>query len=308
MKAYKVLGGRMDQHFLINYPTIEQIVIEAELKPEDIVLEIGGGLGNLSEKIAPLVKKLYIVEKDERLVEVLKDRLLRERNEEKNINVDEGQNELELSDIFYSFGFKNVEIIEGDVTQIDLSEIPFNKIVANLPYSISSEITIELLKHDFDTAVLMYQYEFAKRLDAEPNSKDYGRLSVLTQYKADTEILFKVPASYFRPEPKVDSAVIKITPKIKNDIEVRDEEYFFEVTKAIFSQRRKKVRNNLIRNQSILKNPDLKYYLDNLCIEIEEEANVLKLIEKRAENLSIEEIGELSNFLYDLLGKEVKLV
>lgn len=288
MSAYKVSGGKMDQHFLIHEPTIEQIVLEADLERDDVVLEIGGGLGNLSEKIAPLVKKLYIVEKDEKLAKIMEERLLKEREEG------------DLSDIFSGLGFKNVEIIKGDVTKIDLSEIPFNKIVANLPYSISSEITVEILKHKFDVAILMYQYEFAKRLAAEPNGKDYGRISVLTQYKAEPEILFKVPSEYFSPAPKVDSAVIKIKPKEKSEVFLESEEYFFEVTKAIFGQRRKKVKNSIAHNKMILNISDIKNLFGGLCPEVYEEYKISKMIEKRAENLDIEDIAILSNYLYKL--------
>lgn len=291
MKAYKIHGGRMDQHFLIHAPTIERIVSAAELNRNDVVLEIGGGIGNLSEKIAPYVKSLFIIEKDPVLADVLKDRLLDQKDDKNSSNAIKPYN-------LESFCFKNVKIIEGDVLETDLSTIPFNKIVANLPYSISSEITVKILKQNFDTAVLMYQHEFAKRLAASPGGKEYGRLSVYTQYKRDAEILFKVPAEQFEPAPDVDSAVIRMKPKKENDVLVENESFYFKVTKAIFSQRRKKVKNSLIHHGQALGIPNIKERLNVLCPETETESLICPMIEKRAENLSPKDIALLSDFLY----------
>ncbi len=118
----------------------------------------------------------------------------------------------------------------------------FDKVVSNLPYSISSEITFKLLRHKFKLGILMYQYEFAARMVSPPNCKDYSRLTVDTYYFADASILMRVPKEAFQPAPEVNSAVVKIIPR-PTPFEVRDEAFFMGFVAAVFSQRRKKLRN-----------------------------------------------------------------
>ena len=236
LKEYNIKGGKMDQHFLIDIPTLNSIVEAASLEPADIVLEIGGGIGNLSERIAPRVQKLIIIELDPQMVHVLKSRLS---------------------------VFENVEIISGNVMDIELSSLPFNKIVANLPYSISSDVTLKLLQSEFETAVLMYQYEFAQRVTADAGNKDYGRLSVHVQSKSEADMILKVPKQFFEPAPKVDSAVIRLTPKTEF-YSISDERFFFSVTKALFSQRRKKIKNTLLGSALKSEMPALKEALEAL--------------------------------------------
>ncbi len=286
LKAYKVTGGRMDQHFLVDARTLDRIVDAAELTKDDVVLEIGGGIGNLSERIARQAGMLYIIEKDPKMVDVLTHRLL------------ESSDGAFPGNALGGFGFKNVVIIPGDVMETDLSAVPFNKIVANLPYSISSDVTFRILEQKFDMAVLMYQYEFAKRLEASAGSKDYGRLSVHAQYRAKAEILFDVPKSFFEPAPEVDSAVIRLIPGPAG-YEVRDVPYFLRVTQALFSQRRKKVKNTLINNRMMIGIPELKEILSDLCPEDITESEIIAMMDKRPEELPPEKIAFLAGFLYD---------
>ena len=282
LKAYKVRGGRMDQHFLIDRATLDDIAAAAALTKDDVVLEIGGGIGNLSERLARRAKKLYIIEKDPRMVEILTHRLLGTED---------------IGGGLSGLGFENVEIIEGDVLEQDLSAIPFNKVVANLPYSISSGITLRLLELKFDTAVLMYQYEFAKRLAAPAGGKDYGRLSVHAQYKADVSLIRDVPKSFFDPVPEVDSAVVRLVPR-PADYDVGDADYFLRVTQALFGQRRKKVKNTLINNRNMIGIPDMKEIIDNLCPEDVTESEILDMTDRRPEELPPEKIAYLAGFLY----------
>lgn len=284
LKEYHVKGGKMDQHFLVDAATLDQIVESAELVPSDIVLEIGGGIGNLSERIAPRVSKLIIIELDPEMVRVLKSRLS---------------------------VYENIEIIQGNVMDIDFSGLPFNKVVANLPYSISSDITLKLLKSDFDSAVLMYQYEFAQRLTADAGGKDYGRLSVHVQHKTDASLILKVPKEYFEPAPKVDSAVIRLIPRPAS-YTVVDEDFFFSVTKALFGQRRKKIKNTLLGSPLTSEIPNLKDVLETISSQpfIETKSDFALISEKflnqtvgdvlacRAEELSPADIAHLSNLLY----------
>ncbi|WNY25136.1 16S rRNA (adenine(1518)-N(6)/adenine(1519)-N(6))-dimethyltransferase RsmA [Methanolapillus millepedarum] len=298
LKDYHVKGGRMDQHFLVDAHALDSIADAAELEPSDVVLEIGGGIGNLSERIAPKVSKLIIIELDPKMVDILKDRLS---------------------------VFSNVEIIHQNVMETDFETLLFNKIVANLPYSISSDITLKILQSDFDAAVLMYQYEFAKRLVAPAGGKDYGRLSVHTQYKSDASFLFKVPKGAFEPAPKVDSAVIRLVKKdLSNPSEnnspssfsVQNEDFFFDVTKVLFAQRRKKIKNTLLAGASQLNFSNLKDALDRLGQQSFTPSGPSKLsgkkvadiLDRRAEELTPAEIASLSDLLYskktDLSGAE----
>ena len=290
LKEYNIKGGKMDQHFLIDAAALDEIVAVAALTPSDIVLEIGGGIGNLSERIAPRVQKLIIIELDPQMIAVLKSRLS---------------------------VYSNIEIIAGNVMDIDFSTLPFNKIIANLPYSISSDVTLKILKHKFDAAVLMYQYEFAQRLTADSGNKDYGRLSVHVQYKTEASMILKVPKNSFEPAPKVDSAVIKLIPRPEL-YPVKNEKFFYTVTKAIFSQRRKKIKNTLLGSGLKSEVPDLKKILEEMEPQIfgeienaeEFESAELKksaaagktigdILSMRAEELSPFEIARFSNLLYE---------
>ncbi|MDL2261787.1 16S rRNA (adenine(1518)-N(6)/adenine(1519)-N(6))-dimethyltransferase RsmA [Methanimicrococcus sp. OttesenSCG-928-J09] len=236
LKEYGVKGGKMDQHFLTDAAALDEIVSAAQLEPSDIVLEVGGGIGNLSERIAPRVSKLIIIELDPQMVHILKSRLS---------------------------VYQNIEIIPGNVMDVDLTNLGFNKIVANLPYSISSDVTLKFLQSEFDSAVLMYQYEFAQRLTAAPGGKDYGRLSVHVQYKSDAEMILKVPKESFEPAPKVDSAVIRLTPRPAS-YSVENTDFFYSVTKALFSQRRKKIKNTLLGSLLKMELPNLKEILEQI--------------------------------------------
>ena len=232
----------------------------------------------MSERIAPRVQKLIIIELDPQMIAVLKSRLS---------------------------VFSNIEIIAGNVMDIDFSKLPFNKIIANLPYSISSDVTLKILKHKFDAAVLMYQYEFAQRLTADSGNKDYGRLSVHVQYRTEASMILKVPKNSFEPAPKVDSAVIKLVPR-STLYSVKSEEFFYSVTKAIFSQRRKKIKNTLL-GSDLNRIPDLKKKLEDLEHQIFDGQPEFKTVGKtigevlsmRAEELSPLEIALFSNILYE---------
>lgn len=169
----------------------------------------------------------------------------------------------------------------------------FDKVVSNLPYSISSEITFKLLRYKFKLGILMYQYEFAARMVSPPGRKDYSRLTVDTYYFADASILMKVPKGAFQPAPEVDSAVVKLVPR-PSPFEVRDEAFFLEFVAAVFSQRRKKLRNSILNTNSMLKIPDIKEVVNQLPDDF---------VNKRAENLTPEELASVANMLFDLKSR-----
>jgi len=234
---------RLSQNFLIDDRVAERQIKYAELNDRDIVLEIGPGNGVLTKKIAKIAKVIAI-EIDKKLAEKLE-------------------------------GLENVEVINGDAMEVDFSSLPFNKVVSNIPYHISSPLTFKLLENKFDFGILMYQKEFAERMVALPGNKKYSRLSVMTYYRANCTILEHVPRTAFFPVPKVDSCIIKIIP-IGKRFEV-NEELFEKVVSALFSHRRKKIKNALLISGLVN----------------EEKIKEIPFADMRVENLSAEKIAEL---------------
>ena len=216
LRKYRIRPSkRAGQQHVIDLGLLERMVGYAGVSGEDEVLEIGAGIGNLTRLLAERARKVIAVERDGRFIKILREQLK---------------------------GRPNVKIVHGDVLRIELPK--FNKVVANLPYGISSEVTFRLLERDFELAVLMYQWEFAERLIARPGSADYGRLTVNVYYRAEVELLEKVLPSAFLPQPKVFSAVVRLRPR-KPPFKVVDERIFFDVVRALFQHRRQKVRNAL---------------------------------------------------------------
>ncbi|MEA3293691.1 MAG: 16S rRNA (adenine(1518)-N(6)/adenine(1519)-N(6))-dimethyltransferase RsmA [Euryarchaeota archaeon] len=204
---------RYGQHILIDQYVLDRIIRYARLTDEDTVLEIGGGTGNLTRKLSQVAGNVVTVEIDPYLAE--------------------GLNKTSAT---------NVTVIQGDALKVHLPF--FNKVVSNLPYMISSPITFALFHYNFDYAVLMYQLEFARRLLATPKTRNYGRLTVTAQYHASIEMLETVPPDAFKPNPKVNSAIVKLTPQ-DPPYKINDLDFFKEFLKAVFSQRRKKLKNSI---------------------------------------------------------------
>ncbi|MCE8422902.1 MAG: ribosomal RNA small subunit methyltransferase A [Candidatus Methanoperedens sp.] len=248
MKWYK-----KDQHFLTDKQVLKRIIEYGEIKSEETVLEIGAGAGNLTLELAKKAEKVIAIEIDPELAT--------------SIPV-----------------LRNVEVIMDDALKI---EFPlFNKVISNLPYSISSPVTFKLMRHEFDFGILMYQYEFAKRMLASPGNKDYGRLSIAIQYYADVELLEIVPRTAFSTLPEVRSAIIKLTPH-QPPYKVQNEAFFMRFIKAAFSQRRKKLKNAIINNAGFLGIED-----DSI------KELPVRMQEKRAEDLSPDELAELADILF----------
>jgi 16S rRNA (adenine1518-N6/adenine1519-N6)-dimethyltransferase len=264
--ARKNLG----QHFLADSAVAESIVAAAAITAADVVLEIGAGLGALTIPAARVAKHVCAVEKDPRLVELLK-------------------TELAL------YRLANVTVLEADILSVDLQQLAdrFGApriVLGNLPYNISSQILVRLIqqRHGIRLALLMFQKELAQRLRASPGGREYGRLSVMLQYCAAVRTRRIVEAKRFFPRPKVDSEVLEIRFLPLPPARVPDEGWFFQVIKAAFGQRRKTLKNALTGS--------------DLGLSARQTGNALTAAgidpKRRAETLSVAEFVALSKALY----------
>ena len=202
---------KLGQHFLMDRAAISRIANYADLGRQDNVLEIGPGSGNLTEALSSRAGHVFAVEIDPDLAAQLSGR------------------------------FSNVQVIMGDALKVQFPH--YNKIVSNLPYQISSKITYRLLSQPFETAVLMYQWEFAQRMAASAGSEEYGRLAMVAGFFCQIEILEKVSKMAFRPVPQVDSAIVRLQPR--SDRPLADGADFLRLAEGLFNNRRKKVKKGL---------------------------------------------------------------
>jgi 16S rRNA (adenine1518-N6/adenine1519-N6)-dimethyltransferase len=214
---------RLGQNFLIDGGVVEGIVTAANIQPGEPILEIGPGIGTLTQGLVEAGAKVTAVELDRQLISILEKTLA---------------------------GYDGVRIIHGDFLKLDISrEIMAEsyKIIANLPYYITTPIIMRILEDRLPVELLvtMVQKEVAERMVAKPGSKEYGALSVAVQYYTAPEIMFIVPPTAFIPAPSVESAVIRCTVHRQAPVQVREEKMFFRVVKAAFAQRRKTLQNSL---------------------------------------------------------------
>ena len=260
-KFSKSLG----QNFLIDGNIINKIVDTAEVDENSGVIEIGPGFGTLTQCLCKRAKKVVAIEIDKSLIEVHKD----------------------------TIPYDNIKIIYEDFMKIDVNKLideEFEgmdvKIVANLPYYITTPIIMKILENRYKISkiVVMVQKEVAQRLNAEPNTKEYSSISLAVQFRADTKIAMIVPSTVFMPRPKVDSAVIELNILKEPRIKVQDEKMLFNVIRGSFGQRRKTILNSISSN--------LNYPKDVLKIVLEK-ANINPGI--RGEALSLEEFGRISD-------------
>lgn len=210
----------LGQHFLYDQSILNRIVAVSDITAEDTVVEIGPGPGSLTQLLAGKVKRLIAIELDEDLFR-----------------------KLQRSFIAY----RNIELFHADALTFPYENIGTFKVVANIPYYITTPIIFRLLeaRQQLRSMTLTIQKEVAERIVASPGGKEYGVLSIMVQYHAHTELKFIIPKEAFRPVPKVDSAVIHLTIRDKPCVTVTDEELFFRIIKTSFSQRRKTLANSL---------------------------------------------------------------
>ena len=273
MKKYNVSANKnLGQNFLIDYDVVNNIVDSADISKEDLTIEIGPGLGTLTNILLQRAGKVIAVELDSRMIDILKDR--------------------------FSF-YDNFEIINDDILKIDLNKIieqnikqyKFKKvkIVANLPYYITTPIIMKLLedKLNLDSIIIMIQQEVAERIVAIPGSKLSGAITYGVYYYAQTESIVVVPNTSFIPAPKVNSEVIKLNIRKTPPVVVNDENLFFNIIKASFMQRRKTLINALVNSTIIGTKEMAKDLLNSLNID----ENI------RGEKLTIQEFAKLSNII-----------
>lgn len=262
----------LGQNFLIDPNILKRIVDHADITEETGAIEIGPGIGALTEHLARSSKKVVAFEIDQRLLPILTETLA---------------------------PYPNVEVIHQDVLKAEVKAVIEEKladvkdimVVANLPYYVTTPIIMKLLEEKLPIRglVVMLQKEVADRISAQPGTKEYGSLSIAIQYYTKAEIVMTVPKTVFVPQPNVDSAIIRLTVREKPAVEMMNEEFFFQVIKSSFAQRRKTILNNLTTQ---LPNGKEK-----------KEAIVLALTEakidpsRRGETLSIEEFARLSDAL-----------
>lgn len=260
---------KFGQNFLIDSNILESIVSAADITKDDFVLEIGPGIGTMTQYLCEAARQVVAVEIDKMLIPILKDTLSE---------------------------YDNVEVINQDVLKLDIKALAQEKnngkpikVVANLPYYITTPIIMGLFesKVSIESITIMVQKEVADRMQTGPGSKDYGALSLAVQYYADAKVQLNVSASCFMPRPNVDSAVIKLTAHEKPVVDV-DETLMFKVIRASFNQRRKTLVNGL-KNSS-----ELDYTKEEIVQAIKaigKEENI------RGEKLTLEEFAALSNSL-----------
>ncbi|MDF2902827.1 MAG: ksgA [Bacillus sp. (in: firmicutes)] len=268
----------LGQNFLIDPNILKRIVDHAEITEETGTIEIGPGIGALTEQLARSSKKVVAFEIDQRLLPILNETL---------------------------DPYSNVEVIHQDVLKADvktvmedrLSDIKDIMVVANLPYYVTTPIIMKLLEEKLPIRgiVVMLQKEVAERITANPGTKDYGSLSIAVQYYTKAEIVMTVPKTVFVPQPNVDSAVIRLTVRENPPVTMIDEAFFFRVIKMSFAQRRKTILNNLTSQL-----PNGKEKKESIVLALEQ-ANIDP--RRRGETLSIEEFARLSDSLIPFFSK-----
>ncbi len=273
MNKYNIRANKsLGQNFLINEEVVKNIVESSSICNEDLVIEIGPGLGTLTKELLEKAGKVIAVELDKKMVNILEDRFKM---------------------------YDNIEIIQEDILKVDLQEIikrekqngkiKYAKIVANLPYYITTPIIMKLLEDELDleSITVMIQKEVADRLIATPGDKMSGAITYSVYYYATSKAIMEVPKESFIPEPEVTSKVIRLDIRKKPEIEVKNKEFMFKIIKLAFTQRRKTLLNAL-KNNSILSSKEQG-------IEIFTKLGLSENV--RAENLSLEQFAKLSEYI-----------
>lgn len=278
MRSNKIFAKKcFGQNFLIDDNILENIVISSNVKNDDLIIEIGPGLGNLTHYILATGANVIAFEIDNDMIDILNNRFA-------------GNDRLEI---------KNMDILKADLNEY-INDVKGNiRVIANLPYYITTPIIFKLLeyKEKIASITVMVQKEVADRIASKPGSKEYGVLTINTNYQADVEKLFNVPNTSFIPAPNVTSAVIKITPNKQKERElgIKDGKIFEELVKKAFSERRKKMANSLANcGLCGLTKPEIE--------EIVKKVDLKETV--RAEEVSVETFAKIANEIYYLTNNK----
>ena len=259
IRTHRITPNRLlGQNFMVEPSLYGKLCAYASLSVSDVVLDAGAGFGFLSRFLADKCRAVIAVEKDPQVAKVLREQVK---------------------------GIGNVTVIEGDVLKAMLPE--FSKVIAIPPYYLSSHLVASLLERNISRAVLVVQKEFANRLNAVVGSEDYGWLTVLTYQHAKAELLDVVPKVMFFPQPKVDSVIVRLRPWSKSLFKVKDEVFFKQITKWLFTQRNKKLGNALA--------PFFETKLQLSKQDAEKLAVAVPFHDKRVRELTPEQFGALAN-------------
>ncbi len=269
-----VFQKKYGQNFLIDDNIVEKIVREAGVTKDDFVLEIGPGIGTMTQVLCANAREVAAVEIDDNLIPILQETLAE---------------------------FDNVTVIHNDILKVDIAALAQEKnngrpikVVANLPYYITTPIIMGLFESNvpIDSITIMVQKEVADRMQVGPGTKDYGALSLAVQYYAKPEIVVNVPPTCFMPRPNVGSAVIRLVRHERVPVDVKDEKLMFKIIRASFNQRRKTLANGLSNS------PEIQLSKEIITRSIEKLGRGAAI---RGEALTLEEFAALSNIIYEEL-------
>lgn len=268
----------LGQNFLIDANILRRIIEHANIDENCGVIEIGPGIGSLTEQLGLVANKVVAFEIDQRLLPILDDTLAQ---------------------------YNNIEIVHEDILKVDLNEAIKKyfaedlkiHVVANLPYYITTPILMNILQQDtpIESITVMLQKEVAERMAAPPNTKQYGSLSIAVQYYTEAKVVMDVPKTVFIPQPNVISSVLKLVKRKRPLVYVKNEDLFFEIVQASFQHRRKTIRNNLT---TYFKNTYTKESIEEILQDVNIDGS------RRGESLTIQEFADLANCFYDKIGSK----
>lgn len=274
LKKYNITANKsLGQNFLVDENVVNGIIEKADVQKDDLIIEIGPGLGTLTQKLLKYAGKVICVELDKRMITILNDR----------------------------FHDENLEIINEDILKLNLKDlikeekkenIKRIKVVANLPYYITTPIIMKLLEDNLDiySITVMVQKEVAQRITAEPKKGDVGAITYAIKYYTKPSIEINVPKESFIPAPEVESSVIKLEVLNEPSVKVKSEELLFKVIKLSFMQKRKTLLNSLTNGNLLSQKEEVKQMLNNLDID-----------EKiRPENLELEKFAKIADYVYNM--------
>lgn len=267
----------LGQNFIIDSNILRRIIDHANIDEHSGVIEIGPGIGSLTEQLALVANKVVAFEIDQRLLPILDDTLAK---------------------------YDNIEIVHQDILKVDLNDAIKKyfddnldiHVVANLPYYITTPILMKILQQDtpIKSITVMLQKEVAERMAAPPNTKQYGSLSIAVQYYTEAKVVMDVPKTVFIPQPNVISSILKLVKRDRPLVDVKNEDLFFEIVQASFAHRRKTIRNNLM---SYYKKMYEKELIENILTDAQIDGS------RRGESLTIQEFAQLTNTFYDKIDK-----